>query len=45
MVEEENFDLVVLGDQGQHSKLERIFLGTVAEGIVNNAQCDVLIVR
>lgn len=45
VVEEGNFDLVVLGDQGQHSKLERIFLGTVAEGIVNNAPCDVLVVR
>lgn len=44
-VEKENFDLVVVGCTGEHSKLEKIFLGTVAEAVVNNAPCDVLIVR
>lgn len=45
VVEEKSFDLVVVGCTGEHSKLERIFLGTVAEAVVNNAPCDVLIVR
>ncbi|MGV9199915.1 MAG: universal stress protein [Promethearchaeia archaeon] len=45
IVDEENFDLVVLGCQGKHSKLEELFLGTVANETVNKAACDVLIVR
>lgn len=45
IVAEEGFDLVVLGCQGKHSKLEELFLGTVANKTVNNADCDVLIVR
>ena len=42
---EENFDLVVLGCKGQHSKLEEIFAGSIAEKAKNNAACDVLLVR
>ncbi|TFG26461.1 MAG: universal stress protein [Promethearchaeota archaeon] len=45
IVDEENFDLVILGCQGEHSKLERVFLGTVPEKVINSANCDVLIIR
>jgi len=45
ITEEENFDLVVLGCKGEHSKLKTIFLGSVATKALNNAACDVLIVR
>ncbi|MHA1884080.1 MAG: universal stress protein [Promethearchaeota archaeon] len=44
-VEEEGFDLVLLGCNGEHSKLRRTFLGTVPEHVLNNANCDVLIVK
>jgi nucleotide-binding universal stress UspA family protein len=43
-IKEEKFDLVVLGGKGQHSKIESL-LGTVSTHVVNNAHCDVLIVR
>lgn len=43
-VKDEKFDLVVLGRKGHHSKLGLI-LGTVANYVVNNAECDVLIIR
>ncbi len=45
VVEEENFDLIVLGSKGEHSKLEQIFSGTIAQKVVNDVPCDVLIVR
>lgn len=38
-------DLVVVGCQGHHSKLREIFLGTVAEKILNRVDSDVLVVR
>ena len=44
-VENEDFDLVLLGCAGEHSKLKRTFLGTVPEYVLNNASCDVLIVK
>ena len=44
MVKKENFDLVVLGGKGHHSKLGAL-LGTVSTHVVNNAYCDVLIIR
>lgn len=44
-VENEGFDLVLLGCAGEHSKLKRTFLGTVPEYVLNNASCDVLIVK
>ncbi|HMF32213.1 MAG TPA: universal stress protein [Candidatus Lokiarchaeia archaeon] len=44
-VEEEGFDLVVLGCRGDHSRLRVLFLGSVANRVVNSAPCDVLIVR
>ncbi len=43
-INEENFDLVILGGKGQHSKIG-LFLGTVSTHVVHNAPCDVLIIR
>jgi len=45
VVEKENIDLVVLGSKGEHSKLEQIFSGTIAQKVLNDVPCDVLIVR
>ena len=45
IIEEEKFDLVVIGCEGEHSTLRRIFLGTIANKLINEAACDVLIVR
>jgi nucleotide-binding universal stress UspA family protein len=45
IVEEENFDLIVLGSKGKHSKLKEILLGTVSSKVAKSAPCDVLIVR
>jgi len=45
IVEKENFDLVVLGSKGRHSKLKEILLGTVSTKVLKSAPCDVLIVR
>ena len=45
VVEEENFDLVILGSRGQHSKVKKVFLGTVSSKVSTNASCDVLIVK
>ncbi len=45
VVEEENFDLVILGSRGQHSKIKKALLGTVSTKVVKNAPCDVLIVK
>lgn len=44
-VENEDFDLVVLGDKGEHSKIKEIFLGSVTESVIHHAKCDILIVR
>ncbi len=44
VVDEENFDLVVLGARGHHSKL-KMLLGTVSSKVIKNAPCDVLVVR
>ena len=45
IVEEENFDLVILGSRGQHSKVKKVLLGTVSSKVSKNAPCDVLIVK
>lgn len=45
IVEKENFDLVVLGSKGHHSKIKEVLLGTVSTKVVKNAQCDVLVVK
>ncbi len=42
---EENFDLVILGCKGKHSKLRQVILGTIPDRVINSASCDVLIVR
>jgi len=44
ILEKEYFDLVVLGSKG-HSILERIFAGSVTQEVLNNAYCDLLVVR
>lgn len=41
----EEFDLVILGCKGEHSKVGELVLGSVAHDAVNHARCDVLIVR
>jgi len=43
-VEKEGFDLVVLGVSGKHSKLKRM-IGTIPGKVINDASCDVLVVR
>ena len=45
IVEKEKFDLVVVGIKGIHSKFSQIFLGSVAENVMKNAPCDVLVIR
>ncbi|MBD3194444.1 MAG: hypothetical protein GF317_05265 [Candidatus Lokiarchaeota archaeon] len=45
IVQEENFDLVILGCKGTHSKMEEIFLGSVAQKVVNRIPVDVLVIR
>jgi len=44
IAEEENFDLVALGCKGEHSILRKAFR-TVATKVLNDAPCDVLVVR
>lgn len=45
IVRSEHFDLVVVACHGHHSKLRSTFVGTVAQKIMNESDCDVLIVR
>ena len=45
IVEEENFDLVVLGSKGHHSKLKEILLGTVSTNVAKSVPCDLLLVK
>ena len=45
IAKEENFDLVVLGSRGLHSKIKLAFLGTVSTKVAKNTLCDVLIVK
>ncbi|MFX1411957.1 MAG: universal stress protein [Promethearchaeota archaeon] len=45
VIGKENFDLVVIGSKGHHSKIKEIFLGTVSTQVSKIAPCDVLIVR
>ena len=42
--ESKNFDLVVVGRHG-HLYLERLFLGSVAEKVLRNVECSVLVVE
>jgi nucleotide-binding universal stress UspA family protein len=43
-VKEEGFDLIVLGNTGEHSKLSELLLGTITQEVINEAPCDVLVV-
>ncbi|MBY8990322.1 MAG: universal stress protein [Candidatus Lokiarchaeota archaeon] len=45
IVKKKNFDLVIVGITGMHSKLDQVLMGSVAEYVVENAQCDVLVIR
>ena len=40
----ENIDLIVLGSTGK-SRLDRMLVGSVAQGVMTNAKCSVLVVR
>jgi nucleotide-binding universal stress UspA family protein len=44
-VKKNNIDLIVLGCKGHHSRVRQALLGTVATKILNDASCQVLIVR
>jgi nucleotide-binding universal stress UspA family protein len=44
IAEIENIDLIVIGSTGK-SRLERIVVGSVAQGVISNAKCSVLLVR
>ncbi|MHA2391461.1 MAG: universal stress protein [Promethearchaeota archaeon] len=44
-VDEEGFDLVILGCAGEHNKFRRTLLGTVPEYVLNNVNADILIVK
>jgi nucleotide-binding universal stress UspA family protein len=42
--EKEKFDLIIIGSRGL-GRLGRILLGSVAEGVIHNAPCPVLVIR
>ncbi|AMO86069.1 universal stress protein [Solibacillus sp. FSL W7-1472] len=42
--QQEKIDLIICGVTGK-GELARLFLGSVSEGILRNARCDVLVVR
>lgn len=42
--DEEKVDLIVLGSTGK-SRLDRVLVGSVAQGVMTNAKCSVLVVR
>ncbi len=44
-VEKENVNLVVLGYSGKHGILKRRILGSIPTQVMNNALCDVLVVK
>ncbi len=45
VVVEEGFDLVILGHKGTHSKIGEILLGSVAQDVLEKAECDILICK
>jgi nucleotide-binding universal stress UspA family protein len=45
VVKEEQFDLVVIGTRGSHSKIKQVIIGSVAQKVVKHPPCDILIVR
>jgi len=42
--EAKNIDLIVIGRTGK-SKLDRILIGSVAQGVISNSKCSILIVK
>ncbi|NMC06057.1 MAG: universal stress protein [Candidatus Lokiarchaeota archaeon] len=42
---EHGADVIVLGCAGHHSRARKAFVGTVADHVMNNAPCNVLLVR
>ena len=44
-VKEESIDLVIIGAKGNHSILEEILIGSVAEKVLRHTPTDVLIIR
>jgi nucleotide-binding universal stress UspA family protein len=42
---EHDVDVIVLGCTGHHSRARKVFVGTVAGHVMNNAPCNVLLVR
>lgn len=42
--DEEKVDLIVVGSTGK-SRLDRMLVGSVAQGVITNAKCSVLLVR
>ena len=45
IIKEEDFDLIVLGIKGVHSKSRQNFIGSITEHIAKYAPCDVLVVK
>jgi nucleotide-binding universal stress UspA family protein len=45
IVEVEEFDLVVLGVKGTHSKLKKAITGSITKKVIKKAPCDVLVVK
>ena len=45
IVEVEQFDLVVLGVKGTHSKLKQAITGSITKKVIKRAPCDVLVVK
>jgi nucleotide-binding universal stress UspA family protein len=41
---DENFDLVMLGAKGDHNVIEKL-VGSIPEKIINEVECDVLLVK
>lgn len=44
VADEERVDLIVVGSTGK-SRLDRMLVGSVAQGVMTNAKCSVLLVR
>jgi nucleotide-binding universal stress UspA family protein len=42
--EDEKFDLIMLGQKGDHNQLEKL-IGSVAEKVMNESRCDVMIIK
>jgi len=45
IVPAENFDLIVLGHRGHHTKLRNAIIGSIPEKVLNNLDVDLLIIK